>query len=55
MDNFLALLNNLKFIHSMQPQMHSEQDSFENVGFTQVMEFIKLSVAFAIEVAEPSN
>ncbi len=46
---------NLSFNHFMQPQMHSEQDSFENVGFTQVMEFIKLSVAFAVEVAEPSN
>jgi len=37
------------------PQMHSEQDSFENVGFTQVIEFIKLAVGFAVEIAEPSQ
>ncbi|CAL8109375.1 unnamed protein product [Orchesella dallaii] len=35
------------------PQMHSEQDSFQNVGFIQVVEFIKLGVGFAVEFGEP--
>ncbi|ODM98735.1 Leucine aminopeptidase 1, partial [Orchesella cincta] len=37
------------------PQMHSEQDDFERVGFTQVIEFVKLAVGFVVEFAEPSN
>jgi leucyl aminopeptidase len=36
---------------TFHPQMHSEQDSFENVGFTQVIEFVKLAVGFAVEIA----
>jgi len=38
----------------LHPQMHSIGDNMANVGMTQVMEFVKLSVAYMIEVGEPN-
>jgi len=37
------------------PQMHTIQDTIQNVNFTQVNEFIKLAIGFVIKMAEPSN
>jgi len=35
--------------------MHSVNDDFSRVGFNQVTEFVKLSIGFVVEVAEPAN
>jgi len=37
------------------PQMHSIDDSFGSVGFTQVNEFVKLALGFMVEMSEPGN
>jgi hypothetical protein len=37
------------------PQMHTVNDVIGAMNFVQVMEFIKLSVGFVIEMAEPAN
>lgn len=35
--------------------MHTTNDHYHNVDFTQVMEITKLSLGFTLEMAGPSN
>jgi len=37
----------------LHPQMHTANDNLANVGFTQLREFVKLAVGYAVEIAEP--
>ncbi|OXA54365.1 Leucine aminopeptidase A [Folsomia candida] len=37
------------------PLMHRPGDNFESVGFTQVNEFVKLSLGFVVEMSEPGS
>jgi len=39
--------------YEWHPNMHSANDNYQSVGFNQVMEFVKLAVAFIIEMGEP--
>jgi len=38
---------------TLHPQMHTANDNLANVGFTQLREFVKLAVGYAVEIAEP--
>lgn len=37
------------------PQMHTVNDNIDNMNFTQLNEFVKLVIGFAIEIGEPSS
>ncbi|XP_021945455.1 leucine aminopeptidase 1 [Folsomia candida] len=37
------------------PRMHSVGDNFASVGFTQVNEYVKLSLGFVVEMSEPGT
>jgi leucyl aminopeptidase len=39
----------------LSPFMHTVQDTIDTVDFNQVAEFVKLAVATAIEIGEPSS
>jgi len=40
---------------TFHPQMHSVNDAYSSVSFTQVSEFVKLAISYVVEVAEPAN